>query len=467
MDNRPRAPPWYTPPVPGSILVVDDDPTMRELLLSGLEELGFRVRSVDSSAAALKAVEQGDFEAVVTDLNLGGASGLDLCRQLTSIRPDIPVLVITAFGSMEAAIAAIRAGAYDFILKPFELEALGLVLDRGLERRALRAEVKRLREALGRVEAASEIRGDSEQIRGVRQLIQRLGDSDASVLITGESGTGKELVARALHQSGRWKAGRFVALNCSALPEALFEGELFGTTRGAFTGAREARPGLLRLADGGTLFLDEIGDMPLAIQPKLLRALQERKARPLGGSDEVPFDCRIVTATNKDLEAEVEQKRFRADLLFRLNVLEISLPPLRVRPGDVLPLAQHFVETFAQRSSKKVVGLTSEVARCLLAYSWPGNVRELENCIQRAVTLTQYEQLAVDDLPERIRNQPPAAPGKEPSEMISLDEHERRYILEVLAAVGNNKSLAAQILGLNRRTLYRKLELYLDQSARA
>ena len=445
--------------MPRSVLVVDDDPTLREVLRDGLGQLGFAVRVTDSVAGAVAELASSDVDAVVTDLHLGSATGLDLSRQLAANRPDVPVIVVTAFGNLESAIAAIRAGAYDFILKPFEIDALGLVLDRALERRGLREEVKRLREELGNAAATGEILGESAPIRRVRDLVARLADSDASVLLTGESGTGKELVARALHEAGRWKAGRFVALNCAAMPETLIESELFGTTKGAFTGAGEGRPGLISQAHQGTLFLDEVCEMPLGVQPKLLRALQERQVRPVGGTREVPFECRIVSATNRDLEAAVEEKRFRADLYFRLNVVEIALPPLRVRLGDVLPLTQHFIETFAKRAGKRVQGLSSEAARLLLGYAWPGNVRELENCIQRAVALTQHEQITPADLPDRVRE--PTTPREtSATDLVSLEEAERRHILLVLAAVGENKSLASQILGLNRRTLYRKLEQY-------
>ena len=400
------------------ILVVDDDPAMCDLLLAGLSSLGFEPVVAHTAEAALRALLAGDFEAVVTDLNLGGGNGIDLCKQIATHRPGVPVIVITAFGSLETAIAAIRAGAYDFITKPLEIEALAMALERAVQHRALREEVTRLRQVVDRAQVASEIIGGSPPIQRVRELIDRIADSDASVLIAGESGTGKELVARALHAGGSGKAGQFVAINCSALPEALLESELFGTTKGAYTGAHAARPGLLVQADRGTLFLDEIGELPLGLQPKLLRALQERKVRPLGGASEVPFDCRLLCATNRDLEVEVEKKRFREDLYFRINVVQITLPPLRIRGSDVLPLAQYFVERFASRAKKSVTGLTSGAAASLLAYDWPGNVRELENCIQRAVALTSFEQLTLDDLPERIRDHHTASRAQNPGSLI-------------------------------------------------
>jgi two-component system response regulator HydG len=283
------------------------------------------------------------------------------------------------------------------------------------------------------------------------------------VLITGETGTGKEVVARALHRRGRRRERPFVAVNCAAMPEPLLESELFGHARGAFTDARTARTGLFVQAHGGTLFLDEIADLPLGLQPKLLRALQERTVRPVGADAVVPFDVRLVTATNRDLESAVEERRFREDLYFRINVIHIELPPLRARGSDVLLLAQHYVDHYAARSGKRVTGLSPAAAERLLTYAWPGNVRELQNCVERAVALTQYERIAVDDLPEKIRSYRRShvlVASDDPSELVPMEEVERRYVLRVIEAVGGNKTLAARILGFDRKTLYRKLERY-------
>jgi two-component system response regulator HydG len=300
-------------------------------------------------------------------------------------------------------------------------------------------------------------------MKEIYDLLDRLVDSDAAVLITGESGTGKEVVARALHHRGRRSAGPFMAINCAAMPEQLLESELFGHTRGAFTDARAARTGLFLEANGGTLFLDEIGDLPLALQPKLLRALQERVVRPVGATEEVPFDVRLVASTNRDLETAVEEGRFREDLYFRINVIQVALPPLRARGGDVLLLAQHFLEQHAARAEKRVTGLSPAAAERLVSYAWPGNVRELQNCIERAVALARYEQILVDDLPERIRayrGSYVVLAADDPSELVPLEQVERRYILRVMEAVGGNKTVAAKVLGLDRATLYRKLERY-------
>jgi DNA-binding NtrC family response regulator len=294
----------------------------------------------------------------------------------------------------------------------------------------------------------------------VFNLVRRVGDSESSVLITGESGTGKELVARALHRSGPRAAGPFVAVDCAAMPETLLESEFFGHEKGAFTDARTARTGLFVDATGGTLFLDEIGDLPLSLQPKLLRALQERQARPVGGRREIPFDVRVVAATNRDLDTAVEEGRFRADLYFRLDVIEIGVPPLRDRGNDVLALAGHFLGRFSARAGKPIVGFTASVAKHLLDYDWPGNVRELHNVIERAVALSTHDHLTVDDLPEKLLkpSRPRAAIPLEPGELVSLEEMERRYILHVLEATGGSRGVAARTLGLDRTTLWRKLE---------
>jgi DNA-binding NtrC family response regulator len=444
----------------GRILVVEDEREMRSLLEKGLARRGFAPTVLGNADEAFGLLEAEDFDTVLTDLRMPGMDGLALCERIVLNRPDIPVVVLTAFGSLETAVASIRAGAYDFVTKPVDLDALVLVLERAVQHRALRDEVRRLRRALGDVSADGGVVGESQALRRVYELIDRVADSDTSVLITGESGTGKEVAARTLHARSRRHNGPFVAINCAAMPEPLLESELFGHAKGAFTDAKAARTGLFIKANGGTLFLDEVGEMPLSLQPKLLRALQERTVRPVGGDAEVPFDARIVAATNRDLELAVEEGRFREDLYYRLNVIGLELPPLRARGNDVLLLAQRFLEHFAARGGKRVVGLTPAAAQRLLAYSWPGNVRELQNCIERAVALTTYEQLTVEDLPERIRDyRAPSShsQGEDMSELVSLEEMERRYIQRVMETVGGSRTLASRILGVDRKTLYRKL----------
>jgi len=453
--------------VGGRILIVDDDRRMCELLEAGLGKKGFTVNARTSAADALDFLGFADVETVVTDLNMKGMSGLELCERIVASFPDVPVVVITAFGSLETAVAAIRVGAYDFITKPFEIDELLFALDRAVQHKRLRDEVKRLRIVVGESRGKTGLLGTSEAMRKIEDLVERIADSEATVLITGESGTGKELVARALHARGKRAAGPFVAINCAAVPETLLESELFGHARGAFTDARAARTGLFVQANGGTLFLDEIGDLPLGLQPKLLRSLQERVVRPLGSHSEIPFDVRVVAASNRDLASAVEEGRFREDLFFRVNVIHVEMPPLRARGGDVLLLAQEFVRRVCEGSGKQVVGLSPQAAERLLAYPWPGNVRELQNCIERAVTLARYEEVMVDDLPEKIRSYRRShvlVASDDPSELVPLEEVERRYILRVMEAVAGNKTLAARILGLDRKTLYRKLERFGDDA---
>jgi len=445
------------------VLLVDDDRTLCETLDAGLLGRGFRVTWRTSADEALPLATTEDFDVVLTDLNMRGTGGIELCERMIAARPDVPVVLLTGFGNFETAVAAIRAGAYDFMSKPVKLDALAMSLRRAVQHRALREEVKRLRTEVAEAGRFEPLVGESSAIRKVYDLLARVAESEASALITGESGTGKEVVARALHAQSRRKDGPFVAINCSAVPEALIESELFGHVRGAFTDAREAHMGLFKQAHGGTLFLDEIGDMPLSLQPKLLRVLQERRVRPVGGTTEQPVDVRIVAATNRDLETAIEEGRLREDLYFRLNVVNIALPPLRARAGDVLVLAQHFLKQFAGRTSKAVRGIAAMAAEKLVAYSWPGNVRELQNCIERAVTLARFEEITVDDLPEKIVAYTPSymvVAGDDPSELAPLEEIERRYVLRVLEAVGGNKSVAARVLGIERKTLYRKLERF-------
>jgi DNA-binding NtrC family response regulator len=444
-----------------AILIIDDDRSMCEVLESELRRRAFEVTSVTTPNEALAIFERDDFGLVITDVNLVGMSGVELCKQLITRREDMPVIVITAYANMETAVAAIRAGAYDFVTKPFDMDELALTIERALRHRALREEVKRLRKAVDGTQRYDEILGTSPAIMKMCELLTRVADTETTVLITGESGTGKELVAKALHAKSGRKDGPFVAINCAAMPEALLESELFGHVKGAFTDARNARAGLFIKASKGTLFLDEIGEMPAGMQAKLLRALQERTVRPVGGDEEQSFDARIIAATNRDLETEVEEKRFREDLFYRINVVRIHVPPLRARGSDILLVAQHFLERYAAQSRRPVLGMTSAAADKLLTYPWPGNVRELQNCLERAVALAQFEQIGVDDLPEKIRDYKTARisiDSNDPAELLPMDEVERRYIVKVLEAVGGNKTLAAQVLGFDRRTLYRKLE---------
>ena len=443
------------------ILLVDDDAPLCETLELGLNKRGYRTASCLAAADALTRLSGEEFDVVVTDLNMRGTGGIELCERIVANRSDIPVIVLTAFGSLDTAVSAIRAGAYDFISKPVELDALAIAIDRAAKHRELREEVRRLRQEAVRSGAPGQFIGKSTAMRSVYDLINRVADSETTVFVTGESGTGKELVAAALHSQSRRRENPFVAINCAAMPEGVLESELFGHTRGAFTDAKNDRPGLFLQAEGGTLFLDEIGDLPLTLQPKLLRVLQERTVRPVGARSWVPINVRLIVATNRDLESAIEEGRFREDLYYRINVVHIDLPPLRSRAGDVLPLAQHFLRHFAERSGKSVLGISPAAAEKLTAYVWPGNVRELQNCIERSVALARYDQIGVDDLPDKVRSYRSShviVPGDDPSELVPMEELERRYIARVMETVGGNKTAAARILGLDRKRLYRMLD---------
>jgi len=442
------------------VLIVDDDEPMRDMLRTRLGRREFDVAAAESCEAAIEQLGAARFDVVVTDIQMRGGSGIELCEWLSANRPDVPAIVITAFGSLDAAIAAIRAGAHDFLPKPFELEELVFRLERALRHRRLLEEVKRLRETLGDA-ADEELLGESAPMGKLRALVGRVAASDAPVLVTGETGVGKELVARAIHRRGAHPEGPFVAVNCAALPEALLESELFGHAKGAFTDARAARVGLFVQANGGTLFLDEISELSPSLQPKLLRALQERCVRPIGGTEEVPFAARIIAATNRDLEAAVEAGQFREDLFFRLDVLPIVVPPLRARGNDVLLLAQHFARMYAERAGGKPLGLSRAAAEKLCDYPWPGNVRELQNAIERAAALADHDHLLAEDLPERIRSHrrnDAVIATDDPATLVPLEVVEQRYVARVLEATAGNKTLAARILGVDRKTLYRKLE---------
>jgi DNA-binding NtrC family response regulator len=446
----------------GRILVVDDDRETCELLQEVLEREGYSVTTLTSALDALVRVVEEDFHAVLTDLGMPEMDGIVLCQRVLAARPDLPVIVGTGQGSMDSAVAAIRVGAYDFVTKPFDPKLLTLSVARAVQHYKLRSELKRLQENITS-RSESGVIGKSAGMQQVLDLVGRLSGSEVSVLLAGETGTGKELIARLIHSSGNRRSGPFVAVNCAAIPHALIESELFGHARGAFTDARAQRTGLFLEANGGTLFLDEIGELPLETQPKLLRALQERTVRPVGSNTEHPLDVRVVAATNRDLEYEVFEKRFREDLFYRINVVTIELPPLRNRGTDVLEIAQYFLGRFAERFGRPALKLSASAAEKLVQYGWPGNVRELENCLERGVALARFDQLTVEDLPEKIRNfraERFVVAADDPTEVVTLDQLEQRYIQRVLSLVGGNKSQAAQMLGVDRRTLYRKLARY-------
>jgi two-component system response regulator HydG len=439
----------------GRVLVVVDDDDTRAALCDALTDLGHAIEAHADGVSALQRLGSAEFDAVLTDIRMPGMDGIELCQRLTGDRPHLPIVVMTAFGDVESALGALRAGAFDFLTKPLSLDKLAGALSRALGRGGKSPIVVRPLPPQAPPDEMEGLIGSSAAMRQVAERIGHVALGDATVLITGESGTGKELIARAVHRaSGR--TGPFVAVSCAAIPADILEAELFGHTRGAYTGATEARLGLLQQARGGTLFLDEMGELPIQLQPKLLRALQARRLRPVGSAEEVSFDARIIAATNRDLGRAVAEGTMREDLLYCLNVLTIALPALRDRAGDVLELARHFLSRASSTLGVRYE-LTIAAEQQLVAHSWPGNVRELENAIQASVALASSGQVDLDDLPSGVRAQ---RPQNGTTETRSLEDVERRHILQVLDALHWNKAEAARILGNNRATLYRKLQRY-------
>jgi two-component system response regulator HydG len=455
---------------PRSILVVDDDLAMREMLTSLFSDHGYSVREAASVDEALELVREEDFDVILSDIKMPGRSGIEMVGELRSIRPETPVVLMTAFGSIDSAVESMRAGAFDYITKPFEPEAVLLTLERSLERRVLVEENRRLRRAVDRTTQLGDLIGTSPAMREVFGLIRRIAHSRSSVLITGESGTGKEVVARTVHYHGNRADKPFVPINCTAIPEGLLESELFGHVRGAFTGAHATKRGLFEEADGGTIFLDEIGDMGPGLQSKLLRVLQDREIRPVGGNRGIPVDVRIIAATNKDLQREMEEGRFREDLYYRLNVIPIHIPPLRERPDDIPALATAFAHRHSEGQPRS---LSPAAVERLMACEWKGNARELENVIERALALSDQEELQADDLPLEVGGGrgDAAVTGAvlrhAAQSQLTLREVEDRYIDEILTLTGGNKVRAARILGIDRKTLYRRAERRAAEAAAA
>lgn len=445
----------------GTVIIVDDERSMGELLVTDLRLRGYDPIAFTAAAPALEYVKNHAVDVVLTDVRMPGTGGLELCAQLNKVRPEVPVIVMTAFGSMDTAVAAMRSGAYDFLTKPIESDLLAAGLDRAIKHHRLQDSVRRLSETVDHNRHFGELLGDSPAMQTIYSQLAQLAETDTSVLLTGQSGTGKELVARSIHRRSRRAAAPLVAVNCAALPDALLESELFGHTKGAFTDARGERKGLFVEANGGTLFLDEIGELPLSMQVKLLRVLEQRTVRPVGGDREIPIDVRLISATNRDLESAVEEHTFREDLYYRINVIQIELPPLKQRGADILLIAQYYIQQFAQRMQKPVTGLDSTAAERLLSYAWPGNVRELRNVMERAVALTRSDKILVVDLPTKIqefRDSQTMLAGADATELVPLEEIERRYIEHVLRATDGNQTQAARILGVDRKTLHRKLK---------
>lgn len=443
------------------ILIAEDEADLRDLLQDDLETGGYETALAIDGRSALAHLErqQEVIDLLLTDVRMPGMTGDQLLARMRELRPEAPVVVMTAFGSVEQAVEMVKAGAFQYLTKPFQTDELLRVVEKALAETVAQREQAKLRRQLPTTPAR--IIGASKPMQELFKMITRAARGATTVLITGESGTGKELVARSIHELSERK-GSFVPVNCAAIPSELIESELFGHTGQAFTGAKQARTGLFEAADDGTIFLDEVGELPLMMQPKLLRVLQEGTVRRVGADQEKAVNIRVVAATNRDLEAEIRANRFREDLYWRLNVIHLDIPPLRERPFDIPLLVEHFLNKAAELAGRPSMNVTPEALAVLTAYSWPGNARELENAIERAVALAEGANLTPDDLPERIRNsgQTSQLLAQARQQRLTLSDLERAYILETLRLTGGNKSRAAELLGCDRRTLHRKLDEY-------
>jgi DNA-binding NtrC family response regulator len=437
------------------VLVVEDDDAMRDLLEEELRESSYDVLTAADGPEALAQLERHPVDIVVTDLQMPGMTGHELLHEVRIRRPGTPVVIITAFGTIDTAVQAIKSGAFHFVPKPFRMEQLLATLGTALSQRHEARELERLSAETG--EWNSDVVAHGSPMKRTLDIVSRAAAADTPVLLLGESGTGKELLARALHQGNPTRTGRFVAVNCSAIPEHLMESQLFGHRRGAFTDAREDHRGLFQEAQGGSIFLDEIGDMPVLLQAKLLRVLQEREVHPVGAAAPVKIDVRVIAATHHDLAAAVQEGRFRQDLYYRLNVIAIPIPPLRNRPEDLLPLIAHFLGKHGPRLGRTNPTVSAEVLDKLRQHDWPGNVRELENVIERALVLGQGSVIGLEDLPDSLFRTQPQSSGQS---LLPVAQVEREHILRTLRAVAGNKAAAARLLGLDRKTLYRKLKIY-------
>jgi len=443
-----------------NVLIVEDEELMRSILRQLLEGAGYDIFTADSSETALEIFAANEISVTLTDIKMAGKDGLQLLDEIKTIDESAVVIIMTAYSSVDSAIAALRKGAYDYVTKPFVNDDLLKTIENAATQRQLFHENRVLRRELRKQYNFSEIVGKSEKLQQVFDLVNKVAGTNANVLIQGESGTGKELIARSIHFNSGRAENPFLAVNCGALPESLLESELFGHTKGSFTGAVSDKKGLFRSVAGGTLFLDEVGEMPQSLQVKLLRALQEHEVTPVGASVPQKFDARIIAATNRDLEVEVAEGRFREDLFYRLNVIEIVVPPLRERREDIPLLVKHFIAKASRNQNASGKVLSPPALAAIGSYDWPGNVRELENAIERAVILSS-DEIQVESLPPKVRlaagtYETRDSDGFRPT----LDEMEKRYITETLAAVDDDKTQAAYILGIDLSTLYRKLKRY-------
>ncbi len=444
------------------ILLVDDEKAVRSTLAIILSKSGYTVTEAGSGPEAVELLRQKFYDLVITDLKMEPMNGIELLKNAKEINPAIEVIVMTAFGTVESGVEAMKLGAYDYIQKPFEKDEFLILVGKALERKALITEVEQLQDELREKYRFENIVGNSNEMMKVLGMVSKVAKTDSTVLITGESGTGKELIAKALHVNSRRKNRSFITINCGALPENLQESELFGHARGAFTGALREKRGLFQEANGGTLFLDEVGEMTPPTQVKLLRFLQDGEIRRVGENDPIHVEVRLIAATNKDLEKQIEEGHFREDLFYRLNVIPIHLPPLRERRDDIPLLVNHFIKQHQAKEDVQIKSITSEAMQILTAYDWMGNVRELETVIERAAILSSGSELEPGDLPPSIRKiQPAAAPVSEPVfEAKTLEELEKHYILSTLDKYEWNQKKASELLGISTTTLWRKLKTY-------
>jgi two-component system response regulator HydG len=444
------------------ILVVDDEESHRIMLRAVLQEEGYEVGEAADGPEAIRAVEQEPFDLILLDVRMATMDGIQALTEIRKLSPFVPVLMMTAYASVKTAVEALKAGAFEYLTKPLDIEELKILIEKALEHYHLREENLVLKERLGDRFDFSKIIGRSPKMKEVFDTLSLVAPTDATVLILGESGTGKELVANSIHHNSARASQPFIKVSCAALPEALLEGELFGHEKGAFTGAIARREGRFQLAHRGTIFLDEVGEMSMTTQTKLLRVLQEKEFEPLGSTRTVKVDVRVIAASNKDLEREVKEGRFREDLFYRLNVVPISLPPLRDRKEDIPGLAAHFFATYRDKNRKQLNDISGKAMDLLMRYDWPGNIRELENCIERAVILARGEIIAPADLPPVIQalSKDREIQGLNLPSGISIQEVEKALILKTLEDTGGNRSRAAEILGINRRTLQIKLKEY-------
>jgi DNA-binding NtrC family response regulator len=447
-------------PETGRLIIVDDEPNVASALARALEHEGHAVRAIEDGSEAVELVAREEPDVLLLDLKLRGKSGLDVLAQVKATRPEVEVIMMTGFATVDSAVAAMRAGAFDYLAKPFDdIQRVLITVRKALERKSLLSRTRQLEEELQDRFQFSNVVGVSVKMKEIFKMIRRLAYNESNVLVQGESGTGKELVARAIHYNSPRRNQSFIPVDCGALPEGVIESELFGHVRGSFTGATASTSGLFRMASGGTVFLDEIGELPPSAQVKLLRVLQEREVRPVGSTTPVKVDIRVVAATNSDLEEGVRRGTFRRDLYYRLKVVSIDLPPLRSRREDIPPLVSHFVQKFGGENPR-VKGIDEAALKLLARYDWPGNVRELENCIESAVAMARAETLGMEDLPDVLIESVRPAATRPPAGGLSLRAYEKHAIEQALTVCGGDILRAAHVLGVGKSTLYRKMKTH-------